>query len=153
MLHRRPIKMRYDMFERYSTIFTRKPRLLNLLSSFCYFLLALASKRFFGPFHQFANNYLGDLFIVGWLYFLVLIVFPKLKPAITAGIVFTMSVFVEMAQAHCLPLLPGLPSWVLFWTGTKFDPLDIAIYFAGAALAALTDLLLRRSTAEKALAA
>jgi hypothetical protein len=135
------------MFGRYSAIFTRKPRLLNLLLSFCYFLLAVVSKRFSGPFHQFANNYLGDLFIVGWLYFLVLLVFPKLTPAITAVIVLTMSVFVEMAQAHCLPLLPGLPGWVLFWTGTKFDPMDIAVYFAGVALAALVDLLLRRGTA------
>ena len=132
---------------------TKKPRLLNLLLSFSFFLLALVSKRFSGPFHQFANNYLGDLFIVDWLYFLVLFVFPKLRPAITATIVLTMSVFVEIAQAYYLPLSPGLPSWVLFWTGTKFDPMDIAVYVAGAVLAVLIDLLWRRVTADQVPAA
>jgi hypothetical protein len=127
-----------------STIFTGKPRLLNLLLTLCYLLLALVSKGFSGPFYKIANNYLGDLSIVGCLYFLVLFVFHWLKPAMTVAIVFSMFVFVEIAQAWCLPLLPTLPGWVLFWSGAKFDPMDIAVFFAGAALAALIDLFLRR---------
>jgi hypothetical protein len=128
---------------------TQRPNdaLLHLLLSFCFLLLALGSKRLSGPFHQVANNYLGDLFIVGWLYFLVVLVFPRLKPAVTAAIVFTMSAFVEIAQAYGLPLMPGLPDWVLFWSGAKFDPMDMAAYAAGAVLAALINLLVSKSTA------
>jgi len=132
------------MFDKYSKVLANKPRLLNLLLSFCFLLLALASKSFTGSFHQFANHYLGDLFIVGWLYFLLLLVFPKLRPSLTAAVVFTMSVLVEIAQAHLVSILPGVPSWILFWTGTTFDPLDIFVYFAGVALAVITGLFLMK---------
>ena len=134
----------YPMFGKYSKALANEPRLLNLLLSLCFLLFALASKSYTGPFHRFANHYLGDLFIVGWLYFLLLLVFPKLSPSLTAAVVLTISVFVEIAQAKLITKFPGVPSWILFWTGTTFDPLDLLVYLAGVSLAVSTDLFLIR---------
>jgi len=132
------------MFGKYSKVLANKPRLLNLLLSFCFLFLALGSKNYTGSFHLIANHYLGDLFIVGWLYFLIMVVFPKLMPLITAAAVFTLSVTVEITQAHLVSVFPGVPNWILFWTGTTFDPMDILVYFAGVVLTVITDLLLMR---------
>ena len=132
------------MYGKYSKLLLNQPRFINLLLSFCFLLLALASKRFTGSFQQFANHYLGDLFIVGWLYFLLLLGFPKMKPALAAAVVFTISVTVEIAQASLVSTFPGIPNWILFWIGTTFDPLDIFVYLAGVALAVIIDLFVRR---------
>ena len=121
-----------------------RPRLLYLLVSFSFLLLALASKSYTGSCHQFVNHYLGDLFIVGCLYFLLLLCFPNLSPLPLAALVLAVSVSVESAQAHVVPILQRLPHWIRFWTGTTFDPLDILAYCAGIALAASTHLLLKR---------
>jgi hypothetical protein len=126
------------------TLPTGRPRAVALLIAFCYLILAIVSKLYSGPSHIFVNHYLGDLFIVGWLYFLVLWIFPKLKLAVAAALIFTISVFVEFAQVYLRPISSGLPKWVLFWTGTMFDPLDLAAYSAGVALAVVTDHLIWR---------
>jgi hypothetical protein len=138
------------MFVRKSRLLSAKPRLLNLLLSFSFLLLALASKKYTGSFHQIANHYLGDLFIVGWLYFLLLFVLPELRPLIAAALIFTMSVSVEITQASLVSFFPGIPRWILFWTGTTFDPLDIFVYCLGVMLATITDLLFVRGAERRA---
>jgi hypothetical protein len=127
------------MFDKKPKVLDNKPRLLSILLSFGFLLLAWASKNYSGPYYRFTNHYLGDLFIVGWLYFLLLFVFPNLKPSSTALIVFLFSVLVEIFQAYLFSIFPGVPSWILFWTGTTFDPWDILAYLAGVALAVIID--------------
>jgi hypothetical protein len=85
---------------------------------------------------------MGDLFIVGWLYYLFVFFFTKLRPSITAVLVFTISIFVEISQAHLVSILSAVPNWILFWTGMTFDPLDLIICAVGVALAVITNLIL-----------
>jgi hypothetical protein len=52
-------------------------------------------------------------------------------------------VVTEITQAQLVRIFSGVPSWILFWSGTTFDPWDILVYFAGIGLAIILDLLLK----------
>lgn len=122
-----------------------KIRIWLLSISFFYLFLAVASKFYTGPFEKIATIYLGDLFIVGWLYFFVVAICPVFRPLLTGGIVFALSVLAELFQATGIPSWPGIPSWIVFWTGSVFDPIDILVYAVGVLLAISCDVFLRRT--------
>ena len=137
------------MADREAKVLARRNRLQYLVLSFFFLLLALGSKRVTGSIHEITNHYIGDLFIVGSLYFFILVVFIRLSPISTAVIVFAFSVLIEIAQAYVFPFLVGIPEWFRFWFGTTFDPFDIVVYFAGVALAVLADLQFIRRKSRK----
>jgi hypothetical protein len=108
-----------------------------------FLLLALLSELYVGLWERIVNIYVGDLFIVGWLYFLVALCWPKLKPVVTGAIIFGVALSVELFQATGIPARPETPGWIVFWIGNVFDPLDIVVYPAGILLAMIADVFFR----------
>ena len=113
--------------------------LYDLLMAMVLLLLALASKVYRGPYWQFSNAYVGDIFIVGTLYFILSFAapgFPPIKKAFTIGMI---AVAVELFQATGIPASWGLPEPFSFVLGTSFDPRDFMFYGVGLIVAIILD--------------
>lgn len=120
------------MFKRY--------RLLSLLFLLLFLVAAFASKFYRGAGQVFAEAFLGDLFIVGCLYFGLGMILPKMAVWKKAGLIGLVAVLVESFQATGIPASWGLPAPFSFILGTAFDPRDFLLYALGIFVAVLIDI-------------
>ncbi len=111
--------------------------------------LALASKYYHGPHHVFADAYLGDVFIVGCLYFWLALIKPRWYPRLKGGIILLVALTVESFQATGIPASWGLPEPFVFVLGSQFDIRDLAFYLLGITLALLIDRYLMQKHLKK----
>ena len=119
--------------------------LYDLLMAIVLLLLAFASKVYHGPYWQFSNAYVGGVFIVGTLYFMLSFAapgWPPLKKALAIGMI---AVAVELFQATGIPASWGLPEPFSFVLGTSFDPRDFLFYGIGLIVAILLDRWMSRN--------
>ena len=114
---------------------TTSYRFRCLLIAFVLLALAFASKFYYGPYWRFSNAYLGDVFIVGTLYFFLSIGLPTLAPLKKALIIALVALCVELFQATGIPASWGLPEPFSFVLGTAFDWRDFIFYSIGLLLA------------------
>ncbi len=112
-----------------------------------FLLCALASKAYHGPYWRLAEAYVGDIFIVACLYFLLTLLRPQWSWMLKSFVIGGIAVAVEAFQASGIPEAWGLPKPFLYILGTKFDPTDFACYAFGLWCAYLCDrFLLKRLT-------
>jgi hypothetical protein len=119
----------------------KKYRLLSLIVLLLFLGAAFASKFYRGAGQVFAEAYLGDLFIVGCLYFSLGTILPKMAMWKKAGLIGLVAVLVESFQATGIPASWGLPAPLSFIMGTAFDPRDFLFYALGIFIAVLIDTL------------
>jgi hypothetical protein len=119
----------------------KKYRLLSLIALLMFLAAAFASKYYQGVGQVFAEAYLGDLFIVGCLYFGLGMFLPKMAMWIKAGLIGLVALLVESFQATGIPASWGLPAPFSFIMGTAFDPRDFLFYALGIISAVIVDTL------------
>ena len=112
-------------------------------------LFAIFSKVYHGPYRVFVDAYLGDVGIVGFLYFILGTVFIKLTPVWKFIIISIVATVVELFQLTNIPLQMQLPKPFIFILGTSFDPNDFICYFIGLIIAVFIDILLLGKAVEK----
>ncbi len=110
-------------------------RFRALLMAAVLLALAFASKYYRGPYWRFSNAYLGDVFIVGTLYFILSIAVPQQSALLKALIIALVALAVELFQATGIPASWGLPEPFSFVLGTAFDGADFLFYAVGLLLA------------------
>ncbi|MBN1479366.1 DUF2809 domain-containing protein [candidate division KSB1 bacterium] len=101
--------------------------------------LAFLSKYYSGPHFRFADAYLGDLFIVICLYFILAGSYINLGIMQKFIVIMAIACFVELFQWTKLPAQLNLPEPFVFILGTSFDPLDFVFYGMGLTIAVLLD--------------
>lgn len=121
-------------------------RCWSLSASFLLLGGAFAAKFYTGPFTWLADRYLGDFFIVGWLYFGLGAMAPRLASTPKAGIIFGLASVIELFQATGIFASPETPKILAFWIGTTFDPWDFIPYALGTLLAMGIDVALKKQT-------
>jgi hypothetical protein len=114
-------------------------RPLSLLVLLFFLSAAFASKFYRGAGQVFAEAYLGDLFIVGCLYFGFGLVFTKMAVLHKARIIGLVALSVESFQATGIPASWKLPAPMSLILGTSFDPRDFVIYTLGLFIAVIVD--------------
>jgi hypothetical protein len=119
-------------------------RIWSLPVAFILLACAFAGEFYTGPSRNLVNPYAGDFFIVGWLYFLLSFVAPRLSPRWKWVIIFGFATAIELFQATGIPNSPSIPRWLVFWIGNTFAPWDLVCYAAGTLLAVVIDVPLRR---------
>ena len=77
--------------------------------------------------------YGGDVIVVGFMMWLTLSIWPKLNPAIAAGIVFMIAVFVEISQIFEMNIIQSLlgEMWFSLLFGSTFEWFDMVAYAFG----------------------
>lgn len=101
--------------------------------------LAFMTKWYAGPYRQFADAYLGDVFIVASLYYCLSIFAPGLSRTKKFAAVAALAVAVELFQATGIPGSLNLPRPFVFILGTGFDVYDFISYLAGLSMALVID--------------
>lgn len=110
-----------------------------LILSFVFLALAFATKYYSGPYWQFSDAYLGDVFIVAVLYYWLGAIFLKWRPFAKAATIFCIALAVELFQASGIPASWNLPEPFVFVLGSQFDVKDFLFYAIGIALAVWVD--------------
>lgn len=113
-------------------------RFAFLLSLF-FLALAFATKYYSGPYWQFSDAYLGDVFIVAVLYFWLASGFPRRHPFFKAATIFLIALAVELFQASGIPASWNMPEPFVFVLGSQFDFKDFIFYTLGLLMAVLVD--------------
>lgn len=77
--------------------------------------------------------YGGDVIVVGFMMWLTLSIWPKLNPAIAAGIVFMLAIVVEISQIFEMNLIQSLlgEMWFSLLFGSTFEWFDMVAYAFG----------------------
>ncbi len=118
----------------------------SLVASVTFLCLAFLSKGYSGPYQWFAEAYLGDVFIVGCLYFALSLVAPEKSGLFKFIAIGLFAVVVEFFQATGLPAALNLPEPFVFVLGTSFDVFDFVSYFIGLLLAVFVDRVIYRKS-------
>lgn len=113
--------------------------LRNLILAVIFLSVAIFSKIYQGPYQSQIDAYLGDVGVVGFLYFILSIFSPKQRPMWKALIIALVATAVEMFQLTGIPRTLELPVPFVFVLGTSFDPYDFGCYFVGILLALMID--------------
>ena len=92
-----------------------------------------------GPGQEWMLSYAGDILYTMFFFFLLILIWPKWHPLISAGIAFCFSTAIEFTQLISTPFLESIRSYFLGRTliGTGFSPVDILYYFLGSILGLL----------------
>ena len=118
----------------------RTYRLYAAVASIITLGLALWSKYYSGPYHTFADAWLGDVFIVICLYFWLALAFPRFTILIKFLAIALLATGVELLQLSGWPASLNVPEPFVFILGTSFDPKDFLCYAIGLTLAAVLDM-------------
>ena len=102
-----------------------------LVAAIVFLALAFLSKLYSGPFWRIADAYFGDVFIVACLYFILSIIFTKIRPLLKFMAIALFATAVELFQATGIPASLELPRPFVFILGTSFDIYDFAFYAVG----------------------
>jgi hypothetical protein len=114
-------------------------RLHATVYSALFITLAFASKAYRGPWWRIADAYIGDVMVVGFLFFVLSALLPRLATARKFWIVFVYAVLVELFQATGLPASWHLRPPLSYAFGSSFDAIDLIAYAVGVLLAAFLD--------------
>jgi hypothetical protein len=117
----------------------KKYRQFSLVVLLLFLAAAFASKIYRGVGQVFAEAYLGDLFIVGCLYFGLGMILPQTAVWKKAGLIGLVALSVESFQATGIPASWKLPAPLSFVLGTSFDPRDFLFYALGLFIAVIVD--------------
>lgn len=101
--------------------------------------LAFLSKYYNGPHFRFADAYLGDLFIVICLYFVLAGFILKMHIRQKLSSIAVIACSVEFLQWTKIPAQLNLGEPFVFILGTSYDPQDFIFYGLGLTMAGLLD--------------
>jgi hypothetical protein len=101
--------------------------------------IAFASKAYRGPWWHYANAYVGDIMIVGVIYFTLTLFAVSWSMPKKALCVFIYAVLVELFQATGIPASWNLPAPFVYVFGSVFSYIDILAYIVGLFLAGFLD--------------
>ncbi len=106
--------------------------------------LGFSTKWYRGAGAQWIHDYAGDILYPMFWFFVVLFLFPRLRPLAAAAAVFLFSTAVEFTQLFSWPALIYLRASFLGRTlvGNSFSLVDILYYFIGSASALAVHFLL-----------
>ncbi|HEX8911693.1 MAG TPA: DUF2809 domain-containing protein [Humisphaera sp.] len=92
------------------------------------------------------NKELGDVLWAAMFYLIVLMAFPRLRPAAAAGAALAISVGTELSQLYKAPWIESLRAKPVLGMllGNVFAWHDVGCYVVGTAFAFGTDLVVRR---------
>jgi len=108
--------------------------------------LAFWSKGYDGPHQRWVDAYVGDIFIVACLFYLLSLICPLWRTVIKFLIISGIAVAVESFQATGIPASWRLPEPFVFILGSSFDPLDFLFYGTGLLMVVIIDKgILKRS--------
>jgi hypothetical protein len=122
----------------------KKYRMGAIIFSLLFLAVAISGKIYKGPYHWLADAYLGDLAIVGCLYFWLAFIFPGWRPYIKTITIAAVAITVELFQATDIPKSWNLPKPFVFILGSQYDANDFICYATGLAIAFLLDGLLMK---------
>lgn len=122
-------------------------RCWSLVASLVLLGCAFATRFCAGPLAEIVRPYLPDLFIVGWLYFCLSVVLPRLGLWTKGGITIGFASAVELFQATGIPDSPAMPRPLVFWIGNTFNRIDFVCYALGVLLAMGIDTVLSKRAA------
>ena len=104
--------------------------------------MGLATKIYQGPMQEWVHAYAGDVFYAMFWYFLIMLFFPRARPALVCLFVFFFSTAVELTQLSDAAMLVWMRQFFLGRTlvGSSFSVMDILYYYIGSQLAVLAHL-------------
>ncbi|MBN1999515.1 DUF2809 domain-containing protein [candidate division KSB1 bacterium] len=119
-----------------------KYRCQAILFSSIFLAFAVAGKVYKGPGWHYADAWMGDIGIVGCLYFGLAVFIPKRRPVTKTAVIAAVATAVEVFQWTGIPRSWNLPRPFVFVLGSRFDPTDFLCYIVGLFAAWQVDRLL-----------
>ncbi len=117
--------------------------------SILFLTFAVAGKIYKGHGWQYADAWIGDIGIVGCLYFWLAIFIPRHRPAAKTAVIAVVATAVELFQWTGIPRSWRLPRPFVFILGSRFDPRDFICYAIGLFAAWQVDRILMLTTEKK----
>jgi hypothetical protein len=122
----------------------QKYRISAVIFSVLFLTVAVSGKIYRGPYQWLADAYIGDVAIVGCLYFWLALIFPSWRPSLKTLTIALVAVSVESFQATQIPKRWKLPRPFVFVLGSQFDANDFFCYAIGLTIAFFLDRFLMK---------
>jgi hypothetical protein len=110
-----------------------------VLSACAFIAIAFASKAYRGPAWRYSDAYVGDVMVVGFIYFVLSFFMISMSIRRKIIYVFGYALLVELFQATGIPNSWHLPAPFIYVFGSVFNFIDILAYLVGLALAGFLD--------------